>query len=874
MRSVKPAASAALVVLVAAGCQQQQSVRSDATTNAPMMLGPSQPTTPIAAPPGGVHQISDLTRAKVARGVAEAVLIDTRDFAQQIVRDGAWHTARPVKEMLPEEGPGDHDDADHDADHEEEEAGQRTRRGRANNLPVGNLAPDRRTRVDASFPGIDQTGWVPPDCSVAVGPAYIVTTVNQDIAFLTKDGNLIFQQPLGSPGNPGFFEPVGGGSFTFDPKCFFDHDAQRFVVVAPETYGSTEAWITIAVSDDDNPIGGWYKYRTDAVIQVGGSTFWWDYPGFGYDHDGYYVTGNLFGLNQGGWGGVGYRVFDKTPMLSGQPVVYSTLRDPNSGSVQVAQHFGDNNAPFFVSLNNSSSLRIQAITNPLTSPQLVTTSVSVPSFSGPGGAPAAGGNSVSLIDDRIFNAHWRDGNLYATHGISAGGKNVARWYHVNTNNWPDSGSVTFVQSGNIDPGGSRHSFFPAIYSNRLNEVAIVVGVSSATERIAVSATGRLPGDAPGTMGPLSQLVLSPVNTGGRWGDYYDIAVDPVDDRTFWVMGEYGFSGGWNTWIASFMVSDIVGPYALPDIVDFAVGGTPVRVDVLANDGHTEGADIHIDSFDTASAHGGSVALSAGTGPGGRDELLYTAPLGYTGADSFDYTVADDASQTADATVNASAFDPGDIFAPSTPPLPLTGLAASYYELTGPTALPDFATLTPYATDTVSNINYPSTNNNFATSGRMDNVGARFEGYVSVPETGVYRFYTTSDDGSRLWIDDQLVVDNDGLHGMTEQWGAVALYPGLHRIRVDFFEAGGSAGLIVEYEGPGVARAVIPAASLRHDNPCPADIMPPAGSIDFFDVQTFLGLFSAHNELADLNYDGMYDFFDVQLYLQLVGQGCP
>lgn len=853
------AASAAIVAALAAiGCQQQHTAATESTVPAPVQLRPSQPTTDVDAPPAGPSQISDLTTDPVAWGVTDAAIIDTRTFERQIVREGAGSRPRPVKEMLPEH-----------TGRRQHELG-----GMPNSLPVGSLTPRPRAEIGEAFPAIDQTGWVPPDPTLAVGPTHIVTTVNQDIAFMSKDGTLLFQQTLGSQGSPGFFEPVGAGSFTFDPKCFYDHYAQRFVVMAPETYGSTQAWITIAVSDDSNPLGIWYKYRTDAVIQVGASTFWWDYPGFGYDEDGYYVSSNLFGLNQGGWGGVGYRVFDKAPMLTGDPAVYSTLRDGDSASVQIAQHFGDNAAPYFVSLNNNSSLRIQAISDPLTNPVLQTTSVTVPSFSGPGSAPAAGGNSIGLIDLRIFNAHWRDGNLYATHGVSAGGKNVARWYHLDTNNWPVSGSVDFVQSGNIDPGGTKHTFFPAIYSNTLNEVAMVIGASSSTERISVNVTGRLAGDPAGTMGPISQMVLSSVDTGGRWGDYYDIAVDPIDDRTFWVIGEYGFSGGWHTWIGSFTVSDVSGPYTSPDAIDFAVGGDPVLVDVLANDDHTQGDPIFIDSFDTVSDQGGTVSLSAGTGPGGRDELSYTAPLGYSGPDSFAYTITDGLGETAEGVVNATVYDPSDIFEPSTPPLPLSSLDVAYFELSGPSTMPDYDAMTPYLTGTVTNINYPSTNNNFATSGRDDNVGASFTGYVMVPQLGAYRFYTTSDDGSLLSINGQLVVNNDGAHSMVEQWGMVALHPGLHEIRVDFFEGGGGAGLIVEYEGPGVPRAVIPAGVLRRDNPCPADIMPPAGSVDFFDVQTYLGLFSTKNPLADINYDGAFDFFDIQVYLQLVGEGCP
>lgn len=71
--------------------------------------------------------------------------------------------------------------------------------------------------------------------------------------------------------------------------------------------------------------------------------------------------------------------------------------------------------------------------------------------------------------------------------------------------------------------------------------------------------------------------------------------------------------------------------------------------------------------------------------------------------------------------------------------------------------------------------------------RQDHYGIRFSGYVRVPETGVYTFYTYSDDGSLLFIGDQLVVDNDGSHAARYRRGRVALEAGWHPVRIDYFE---------------------------------------------------------------------------------------
>ena len=72
----------------------------------------------------------------------------------------------------------------------------------------------------------------------------------------------------------------------------------------------------------------------------------------------------------------------------------------------------------------------------------------------------------------------------------------------------------------------------------------------------------------------------------------------------------------------------------------------------------------------------------------------------------------------------------------------------------------------------------------------------YTGFVSVPEDESYKFALRSDDGSRLWIDGQLVIDNDGLHSPMEKLGVAPLGKGWHHIRVEWFNASGGADLLV------------------------------------------------------------------------------
>ncbi len=830
--------------------------RDAALSAAPVAAVPDGP--PLDAGVVPTHEPLDLTAADaVVWRTTEAAVIDTTTFPQQ-VRDGGppLGPQRLVKDHLPVHGgkPG-------------------IVPVPASDLPIGRLLDAPRARPAAQFPGITQTGWVPPDPSLGVGPTHVVETVNQSVAFYTRAGTQEFEAILGSQGNPGFLEDVGAQTFAFDPKCFYDPYAERFLVLALEVYDSGSpsgtAFITLAVSDDSNPNGTWYKYRTDAVINVSGTNFWWDYPGLGFDEDAYYVTGNLFGFG-GGWAGVGYRVFDKAPLLTGAPATYATLRDGGSASIQIAQHFGTAPAAYFVGVANTSAIRVQAIANPLTSPTLSTQDVAVPGFSGPSEPPAPGGNTVSVVDLRMLNACWRNNQLYLCHTVFENGRNQARWYQVDTGNWPASGGVSLVQSGNIDVPG-LHTWFPAIYANASDQVAMVIGSSSESERIAVQVTGRFPGDPAGFMGAPTELIQASVNGGGRWGDYYDIAIDPLDDETFWVVGEYPAAFGWSTWLGSFAISGAGQPVAVGDDGGAAAQGLPRLIDVLANDFHRAGLPVAIDSFDATSAGGGSIALVPGSG-GGNDLLEYTSGASFTGTDSFTYTISDPNGVTASATVAVEVFD--NFRAPDNPAATVQGLNADYYEVSGIGTLPDFGTLTPYDTTAVARLNFSSTNGNFANSGRADNVGAVYTGFVDVPELDIYTFFTESDDGSRLLIGDTVVVDNDGLHGMQERSGQIALQPGLHALRVEFFEAGGGAGLIASIQGGGIDKVAITRPRLQRLG-CAADF-DADGAVTLNDLAIVLANFGdtgATPADGDANGDGLVDLSDLAEVLAQFGLQC-
>lgn len=99
--------------------------------------------------------------------------------------------------------------------------------------------------------------------------------------------------------------------------------------------------------------------------------------------------------------------------------------------------------------------------------------------------------------------------------------------------------------------------------------------------------------------------------------------------------------------------------------------------------------------------------------------------------------------------------------------------------------------------------------------RIDKFAFEFSGYIKIEKDGIYTFFTQSDDGSKLFIDDEEVVDNDGDHGTTEREGKVALKKGYHKIRVTYFDSGGGNELKVLIQPEGGVKTEIPKTRLFH-----------------------------------------------------------
>lgn len=139
--------------------------------------------------------------------------------------------------------------------------------------------------------------------------------------------------------------------------------------------------------------------------------------------------------------------------------------------------------------------------------------------------------------------------------------------------------------------------------------------------------------------------------------------------------------------------------------------------------------------------------------------------------------------------------------------PADGLEYAYFEGDW-NQLPDFTALTPTTTGKAAAPTATITE-------RDEHFGLRFAGYLEVPKDGAYTITLESDDGSRMTLGGDVLIDNDGLHSLLAKRATVALAQGLHPISIEFFEKSGGDELNVYWEGPDIARQKIPASAWKH-----------------------------------------------------------
>jgi fibronectin type 3 domain-containing protein len=422
------------------------------------------------------------------------------------------------------------------------------------------------------FPGAGSNGYIPPDPNIAVGPNHIVQTVNVSISVYDKNGNLYAGYPKSLPS---LWSPVGGACGTNnggDPDVQYDRNADRWLV---SQLGSTSGpyYECIAVSQTNDPTGAYnlYSYSFGSTLN--------DYPKIGVwptaSNSAYLATYNLF-ANGSTFTGGQLCAYDRMAMMKGAAspasICYTISNDGGYLPIDVDGPAtpADGSPGYFVNFPSLSSLNIYKLLPNFATPSSSTLSgpanIAVAAFSEAcnGGTciPQSGTTRQldSLGDRLMYRLAYRNFGTYESmvvnHSVSSSSTVGVRWYELRR---PTGGSYGLYQQGTFQPD-STYRWMGSTAMDQAGDIAIGYSASSGSIHPAIRYTGRLAGDALGTMRAESSMIEGTGSQSGiysRWGDYTALRIDPSDDCTFWYTNEYYVSNstaGWSTLIGAFKFS--------------------------------------------------------------------------------------------------------------------------------------------------------------------------------------------------------------------------------------------------------------------------------------------------------------------------------
>ncbi|MFN2529825.1 MAG: proprotein convertase P-domain-containing protein [Pyrinomonadaceae bacterium] len=469
-------------------------------------------------------------------------------------------------------------------------------------------------------------GFLPPDINGEIGPNHFVETVNVAFRIYSRSGTpLINLTSIGT-----LFSTIPGqcaGNEDGDPIVMYDQTADRWLIsefcVAVANPNNHQL---IAISKTPDPTGAYYLY--DFMMP---NNKFNDYPKFGIWPDAYYMTDNQF--NQAGtqFLGAGVFAFDRAKMISGDPTASFVYFDKADGCPAACKFGGmlpadmDGFIPPPTGAANSiiqfdadefgggatDSLRIfdfhvdfatpanSTLTERTGSPLAVAAfdPREVPAGSRnvipqPGGAP-----SLDAITDRLmFRLAYRNfgdhESLVLNHTVNvlinplfrAG----VRYYEIQKTTPSGAWSVHEQATMSGALADIEHRWMGSTALNGAGSQALGYSVSSAVVFPSIRYAGRLSTDPAGSLAQGEATLVagtsSQTHSSGRWGDYSDLTVDPVDDCTFWYTQQYvtGASAPdntrWHTRVGAFQFGPCpaVPKGILTGTITSAVGGTPIN----------------------------------------------------------------------------------------------------------------------------------------------------------------------------------------------------------------------------------------------------------------------------------------------------------
>jgi chitodextrinase len=427
--------------------------------------------------------------------------------------------------------------------------------------------------VELQFDGSGYTGVNPPDPSGDVGLNYYIQSINGNSGSIFT----VYDKNTGSlVSGPTSMESLGSGNCSTgagDPIVLFDEMADRWLLSEFSSRGNN---LCVYISQTSDPIaGGWFAYAFAAPSFP-------DYPKYGVGVDAYYVGTNendpaVYALDRDAMlaGNAATMIRIAAPDINGFGFQMITPAD-HDGSIDMPDgtpgyflrhrddevHNSNSNNPTedyvelwelvadFNNVNNASFTKVADIAVAEFDSDLC----GLTSFNC---FPQAGTNTTldPLREVVMFRAQYRNFTSHETivgnfvtdvDGTDHGG---VRWFELRRVN----GTWSLFQEGTYAPD-EKNRWMGSIAMDKDGNVALAYSWGSSNDFPGIRYTGRLADSAAGTMSEAEFNLVNGTdrNTSNRWGDYSHMAVDPVDECTFWYTNEYGNQNGqWATSISKF-----------------------------------------------------------------------------------------------------------------------------------------------------------------------------------------------------------------------------------------------------------------------------------------------------------------------------------
>lgn len=385
--------------------------------------------------------------------------------------------------------------------------------------------------VGPNFAGAtDVDGLIPPDTHGAVGLDHFVEVTNSHIDIFVRT-------------NPSQRTSISLAAFfgyttrvLFDPRVVYDSVWNRWVVTADAFQESgTRQLFFVAISTTSNPLGSYFIYGLNVTFNAGD---FWDYPQLGYDQDSVIITANVF-TSSGGFRGADMFAVAKARLYNGLGFfvpVFTGLRATLAPPIVLDQ----NARTCLIAASGGSSLSLYTLTNSsrpnaiqLTGP----VNVVVPAYTAPPDAPQPGTTArLDTLDGRFVNASTQTGDfLWQVHTVNLVGYAAPKFYQINT------ATGALVQSRFFFGTSTSYDFNASIAANGANDIYVTWTMTDppngTNAQVRFSGFDHNNGTTYVLGAGIAAFTSPTFFTGGRWGDYSAVTVDPRNTRRAWLVNE-------------------------------------------------------------------------------------------------------------------------------------------------------------------------------------------------------------------------------------------------------------------------------------------------------------------------------------------------